>query len=151
MFVVGAAGGIAVVGVAIYDDHSDHSRYSRYSDAAERERRARIESLKLQIDAKTREVEQEKNNLNKRVHEAIEAFQSDELLAKAYSEAKAYKSDLQFIDEITNKPTAVQKQILKNLENEIEESLKEDKQQLADIDAAIMSINELQLTYKNRK
>lgn len=151
MFVVGAALGGAVIGVAVYDDHSDYSRYSRYSDAAERERRARIESLKLQIDAKSKEIEQEKNNLNKRVQEAIEAFKSDLVLANAYSKTKGTKNDWQIVDEIANKPTSVQKQLLKNLQSELETSLEKDKKELIDIDAAIMRINELQLTYKDKK
>ena len=147
MFIAGAIGGAVVVGVASYDDHS---RYSRYSDAAERERRSRQESLNLKIAAKTKEIEREKDNLNKRVQEAITAFKSDEVLLKVYNITKADNNDLEYAKEMIDKPTAVQKQLLKNLQNEIEEKLENDKKQLADIDAAIMNINKLQLSYKDK-
>lgn len=147
MFIAGAIGGAVVIGVASYDDHS---RYSRYSDAAERERRSRQESLNLKIAAKTKEIEREKDNLNKRVQEAITAFKSDEVLLKVYNITKADNNDLEYAKEMIDKPTAVQKQLLKNLQNEIEEKLENDKKQLADIDAAIMNINKLQLSYKDK-
>lgn len=147
MFIAGAIGGAVVIGVASYDDHS---RYSRYSDAAERERRSRQERLNLKIAAKTKEIEREKDNLNKRVQEAITAFKSDEVLLKVYNITKADNNDLEYAKEMIDKPTAVQKQLLKNLQNEIEEKLENDKKQLADIDAAIMNINKLQLSYKDK-
>ena len=136
--VIGAVGAVGVIGRAVHSNHSNYGDYRDYSDAAERRRIAEEQKR------------QERENNRKRYH----AYAMRELTRLE----EEYGCKL-FVDDADKKrwvekdiPISVDNHIkgkfMKHIEQKIEAEIKEDKEELKEINTLLSRVNAIQLTNK---
>ncbi|WP_304153402.1 hypothetical protein [Megamonas hypermegale] len=140
MFIAGIVGGV-VVGVVAHGDYSDHSDHAKYSDM---ELVMNIEAIKEnKLSQKQKELDRIYDDILSRYREELSILSSENILSRKINIIRQNK-ELDNINNIGNISDELTRYIKSKLENE----LSEDKKQLAEIDAALVKINAIQLTDK---
>ena len=130
MFVVGA---VVVGGAIVHSNHSRYSRHSQYSDA----------SKVLEIEEQKRLLNRTKSNFNSEKRALQEQLDECKQLL-----LENMPPDLS--EELNMKDNAdkLDRKVRQLLEQRLEKELEEDRQRLADIDATLNKILEIQLNKK---
>lgn len=130
MFVVGAV----VVGGAIV--HSNHSRYSRHSQYSDASKVLEIEEQKRLLNRTNSNFNSEKRALQEQLDECKQLLLEN--MPPDLSEELNMKDNADKLD----------RKVRQLLEQRLEKELEEDRQRLADIDATLNKILEIQLNKK---
>ena len=131
MFIAAAGGGILVVGALAHDDHSnygDHSNHSRYTKYGDSHLVSQIDSMKYKIERQEDDI--------------------DEYSAQIYREYRSRMNKLKgeaSYDALNASADAVLYQLKGEMEQEIKNSIKEEKAQLKNINDMIKRINEIEM------
>lgn len=142
MFIVG--GVIGVVGAAVIS-HSNYSRYSRYrdhsdySDAAEQRRR--------KIEAKTNDLQRSKVRLKEYIDEAINALKEKHQLEIETTSWPAEQAKfIDFSQDYGVYEDKLKEKVKKDLAAELAAEIRQDENDIKEIDKIIMRINKIKLT-----
>lgn len=144
---VAVVGVIGVVGVVAanhgdYSDYSDHSNHSQYGDSAVVQD---IKTKEEQLSRRKEELKQIRKMLRKQVAEELFILKDNSDMTQAVIVMEGKYPD---IDDIINNIDSFKNEVLMIIEKKLERELDEDKKELVKIDAAIMRINQIQLTDK---
>lgn len=133
MFVAGVVG-VVVVGAIAHDDHSnygDHYNHSEYGDATMVEE---IKRFKEQVDKKKKDIDEYKAEINRRYQEQLEE------LKREYP-----------YDGLSQDTKNILNEVKKEMQAELEDEIKEEKNKLERINQMITRINEIELMETQRK
>lgn len=133
MFVVAGALAVGVVGVIAHDDHSDYSDW--YDDYAEKERKKK----QAKLAAKEKELALLKKQLKQECQEVYQTIQAELDSVKPVVDIDVKQYSISNIKKNT---------LIPDVKQRLEASLQEDKETLADINATLRRINEIQLQAK---
>ena len=133
MFVAGVIG-VVVVGAVSHDDHSnygDHSNHSRYSEYGDSALVSEISNLESRVNSQNAEINNYRDKMKRQFEIRLAELKRD-------GNYKALSS--------SNKD--ILGAVREEMKSELEESIKADKEKLADIDKMIARINDIELLQK---
>lgn len=133
MFIAGVVG-VVVVGVIAHDDHSnygDHYNHSEYGDSTMVEE---IKRFKEQVNRKKKDIDEYKVEINRRYQEQLEE------LKREYPYGGLSPDTKNILNEVK-----------KEMQAELEDEIKEEKNKLERINQMIKRINEIELMETQQK
>lgn len=134
MAFVAALGGVVVVGVLATIDHSDYSDHYNHSEYGDSTMVEEIKRFKEQVDRKKKDIDEYKDEINRRYQERL-----DELKQK-------YP-----YDGLSPDTKNIFNQVKKDMKEELEVEIQEEKNKLERINQMIKRINEIELTETQQK
>lgn len=144
MFIAGVVVGGVIAGAIA---HEDHSRYDDYSDVySDADLVNKIKATRTQREQKEEEWVRLENELRNTFYEELSYLRGEGLIDDFLKLKNLNNFDYDDGDKLDNLRSAMKSYVRNKLNDELEV----DRQQLADIDATIAKINEIQLTAKQK-
>lgn len=134
MAFVAALGGIVVVGALATIDHSDYSDHYNHSEYGDATMVEEIKRFKEQVDKKKKDIDKYKAEINKRYQERLEGLKQE----------YPYNG-------LTPDTKNILNEIKKEMKEELEVEIQEEKNKLERINQMIERINEIGLTETQQK
>ena len=130
MFIVGGVIGVVVVGAAAHGDYSDHSNHSNYSKYGDAELVREIDNMQRKVNQKETDIENFRTQIQNKFNSQINELRRE----KNYSAFNHASTDINLIQSVKQ-----------DMKNELAENIRQEKNQLAEIDRMIARINEIEL------